>query len=166
MKKLMIFACLIAGGMMSCSKQESKLPEGAVGYVIEKSANIDLAKKSMQALSDGDSATYRATYSEDAVFYDNADTITLDQNVSLFTAFKAKGITMKLDSIPNITETIYNEPGYFGANHFVYAYAWFTLTRGDKSVRVIIHSVDGIKDGKQVVEWLRYDTKKINEIMQ
>jgi hypothetical protein len=166
MKKLMIFACLIAGGMMSCSKQESKLPEGAVGYVIDKSANIDLAKKSMQALSDGDSATYRATYSEDAVFYDNADTITLDQNVSLFTAFKAKGITMKLDSIPNITETIYNEPGYFGANHFVYAYAWFTLTRGDKSVRVIIHSVDGIKDGKQVVEWLRYDTKKINEIMQ
>jgi hypothetical protein len=166
MKKLMIFACLIAGGMMSCSKQESKLPEGAVGYVIDKSANIDLAKKSMQALSDGDSVTYRATYSEDAVFYDNADTITLDQNVSLFTAFKAKGITMKLDSIPNITETIYNEPGYFGANHFVYAYAWFTLTRGDKSVRVIIHSVDGIKDGKQVVEWLRYDTKKINEIMQ
>ena len=166
MKKLMIFACLIAGGMMSCSKQESKLPEGAVGYVIDKSANIDLAKKSMQALSDGDSATYRATYSEDAVFYDNADTVTLDQNVSLFTTFKAKGITMKLDSIPNITETIYNEPGYFGANHFVYAYAWFTLTRGDKSVRVIIHSVDGIKDGKQVVEWLRYDTKKINEIMQ
>jgi hypothetical protein len=166
MKKIVAIACVIAGGMMSCSKQENKLPEGAIGYVVDKSANIDLSKKSMQALADGDSATYRATYSEDAVFYDNADTTTLDQNVSIFTAFKAKGITMKLDSIPNITETIYNEKGYFDCDHFVYAYAWFTLTRGDKSVRVIIHTVDGVKDGKQVVEWLRYDTKKINEIMQ
>lgn len=166
MKKLMLIACVIAGGMMSCSKQESAMPEGAVGYVIDKSENIELTKKSMQALSDGDSATYRATYSEDAIFYDNADTITLDQNVAMFANMKAKGITMKLDKIGEITETIYNKPGYFDADHFVYAYAWFTMTRGDKSVKVIIHSVDGIKDGKQVVEWLRYDTKKVSEIMQ
>ena len=166
MKKLLIIACVIAGGIMSCSKEEGKLPEGAIGYVVDKSDNINLSIKSMKALSDGDSATYRSTYSEDAVFYDNADTINLDQNTSLFTAFKAKGITMKLDSISNITETIYSKPGYFGATNYVYAYAWFTLTRGDKKVRVIIHSVDGIKDGKQVVEWLRYDSKKVSELMQ
>ncbi len=166
MKKLILLTSLCAAVMMSCSKEEGKLPEGAIGYVVDKSENIDLSLKSMKALSEGDSATYRATYSEDAVFYDNADTTTLDQNTSIFTAFRAKGITMKLDSVSNITETIYSKPGFFGASHFVYAYAWFTLTRGDKKARVIIHSVDGIKDGKQVVEWLRYDSKKIAEIMQ
>ncbi len=101
-------------------------------------------------------------YSGYAVFYNNVYTI----NASLFSLMRAKSITMKLDIISNITETIYSKPGYFGASNYVSAYAWFTLTRGDKSVKVIIHSVDAIKDGKQVVEWLRYDSKKISEIMQ
>lgn len=101
-------------------------------------------------------------YSGYAVFYNNVYTI----NASLFSLMRAKSITMKLDIISNITETIYSKPGYFGASNYVSAYAWFTLTRGDKSAKVIIHSVDAIKDGKQVVEWLRYDSKKISEIMQ
>ena len=166
MKNLTLLACLIAGIMMSCSKQESKLPEGAVGYVLAKSANIDLSTKSMTALSEGDSATYRATYSEDAVFYDNADTTTLNQNVSIFTVMKAKGITMKLDKIVDIKEMVYDIPGNPEASHYVSAYTWFTFTRGDKSAKVIIHSVDKIKDGKQIAEFLRYDTKNINEIMK
>jgi hypothetical protein len=166
MKNLTLITCCIAGIMMSCSKQESKLPEGAIGYILGKSENIDLSTKSMTALSEGDSATYRATYSEDAVFYDNADTTTLDQNVTLFTVMKAKGIKMKLDKIVDIKEMVYDNPNNEGIGHYVSAYAWFTLTRGDKSAKVIIHTVDEIKDGKQVVEWLRYDTKNINEIMK
>jgi len=166
MKNLTLLACLIASAMMSCSKQKSKLPEGAVGYVVAKSANIDLSLKSITALSDGDSATYRSTYSEDAVFYDNLDSTNLDKNISIFTVFKAKGVTMKLDKILDIKENIYPTPSYYGVSNFVSAYAVFTLTRGDKQTKVVIHSVDGIKEGKQVVEWLRYDTKNINEILQ
>lgn len=166
MKKLLIIACVIAGGIMSCSKEESKAPEGAVGYILSKSDNIDLSIKSMTALANLDSATYRSTYSEDAVFYDNLDSMGLNQNIAIIGAMKAKGVTMKLDKMLDIHEEVTNEPSYYGVSHFVYAYAVFTLTRGDKQQKVVIHTVDGIKDGKQVVEWLRYDTKGINEIMQ
>lgn len=165
MKKLIAIACLLAGGMMSCSKQESKSPEGVIGYIKAKSENIDLTIKSMTTMSEGDSAAYRATYSEDVVFYDNTDTLTLDQNVSIFTNMKAKGATMKLDKIVDIKEMIYPVPDK-DTLHYVSAYAWFTLTRGDKSTKVIINSVDKIENGKQVKEWLRYDTKNINEILK
>ena len=164
MKKLVLIA-LLAGGVMSCTKQESKLPEGSIGYLKAKSANIDLTIKSMTTIGEGDSAAYRATYAEYAVFYDNTDTLTLDQNVSIFSNMKAKGATMKLDKIVDIKEMIYPVQGK-DTLHYVSAYAWFTLTRGDKSTKVIINSVDKIENGKQVKEWLRYDTKNINEILK
>ncbi|WP_395768947.1 hypothetical protein [Aquirufa sp.] len=166
MKNLTFIACMIAGVMMSCSKQESQLPEGAVGYIVAKSENIDLSIKSMTALTNLDSATYRSTYSEDAVFYDNLDSMGLNQNIAVIGAMKAKDVTMKLDKILDIHEEVLVKPSYYGVSHFVYAYAVFTLTRGDVQKKVVIHTVDGIKDGKQVVEWLRYDTKDINEIMK
>jgi hypothetical protein len=165
MKNLTLMACMIAGVMTSCSKQESKLPEGVIGYIKGNSENIDLSTKSMTTMSEGDSAAYRATYSEDAVFFDNTDTTTLDQNVSMFTNMKAKGFTMKLDKIVDIKEMIYPVKDK-DTLHYVTAYAWFTFTRGDKSTKVIIHSVDKIENGKQVKEWLRYDTKNITEIMK
>ncbi len=165
MKKLMLIACVIAGGMMSCSKQESAMPEGSIGYIKDKSENIDLTIKSMTTMTEGDSAAYRATYAEDVVFYDNTDTLTLDQNLSIFTNMKAKGATMKLDTIVDIKEMVYPVPDK-DTLHYVIAYAWFTLTRGDKSTKVIINSVDKIENGKQVKEWLRYDSKNMNEILK
>lgn len=165
MKKLMLISCVIAGGMMSCSKQENTSPEGNIGFIKAKSENIDLTIKSMTTMSEGDSAAYRATYAEDVVFYDNTDTLTLDQNLSIFTNMKAKGATMKLDTIVDIKEMVYPVPDK-DTLHFVLAYAWFTLTRGDKSTKVIINSVDKIENGKQVKEWLRYDSKNINEILK
>ena len=165
MKNLTLVACLIAGVMMSCSKQESKSPEGTIGFLKAKSENIDLTIKSMNMIGEGDSAAYRATYAEDAVFYDNTDTLTLDQNVSIFSNMKAKGATMKLDKIVDIKEMIYPVKDK-DTLHYVLAYAWFTLTRGDKSTKVIINSVDKIENGKQVKEWLRYDTKNITEILK
>jgi hypothetical protein len=161
MKKLILIA-ILAGGVMSCTKQESKLPEGSIGFLKAKSANIDLTIKSMTTIGEGDSAAYRA---EDAVFYDNTDTLTLDQNVAIFSNIKAKGATMKLDKIVDIKEMIYPVQDK-DTLHYVLAYAWFTLTRGDKSTKVIINSVDKIEHGKQVKEWLRYDTKNINEILK
>jgi hypothetical protein len=165
MKNLTLVACLIAGVMTSCSKQESKSPEDNIGFIKAKSENIDLTIKSMTTIGEGDSAGYRATYAEDAVFYDNTDTLALDQNVSIFSNMKAKGATMKLDKIVDIKEMIYPVPDK-DTLHYVLAYAWFTITRGDKSTKVIFNSVDQIKDGKQVKEWLRYDTKNINEILK
>jgi len=165
MKKLLLIACVITGGLISCTKQESSLPEGGIGYIKAKSENIDLTIKSMTTMSEGDSAAYRATYAEDVVFYDNTDTLTLDQNVSIFTNMKVKGATMKLDKIVDIKEMIYPVPNK-DTLHYVLAYAWFTLTRGDKSTKVIINSVDQIENGKQVKEWLRYDSKKMNEILK
>lgn len=166
MKKLILMALATTISLISCEKDSKNLPNNAVGYILSSSDNIELSKKSMTAMESGDSATYRSTYSEDAVFYDNLDTTTLDQNMQMFTNFKAKGITMKLEKLYDINEMVYDKPGYFGASNYVSAYGLYSLTRGDKKIYTVIHSVDGIKDGKQVVEWLRYDTKDIIEILK
>ncbi|MFM6947711.1 MAG: hypothetical protein ACKOWQ_01735 [Aquirufa sp.] len=166
MKKLILMALATTISLISCEKDSKNLPNNAVGYILSSSDNIELSKKSMTAMEIGDSATYRSTYSEDAVFYDNLDTTTLDQNMQMFTNFKAKGITMKLEKLYDINEMVYDKPGYFGASNYVSAYGLYSLTRGDKKIYTVIHSIDGIKDGKQVVEWLRYDTKDIIEILK
>ena len=166
MKKLILMALATTISLISCEKDSKNLPNNAVGYILSSSDNIELSKKSMTAMESGDSATYSSTYSKDAVFYDNLDTTTLDQNMQMFTNFKAKGITMKLEKLYDINEMVYDKPGYFGASNYVSAYGLYSLTRGDKKIYTVIHSVDGIKDGKQVVEWLRYDTKDIIEILK
>ncbi len=166
MKKMIWMAIAIMVRLNSCNKEESKVPINAVGYILKSSDNIELSKKSMTAMENSDSITYRSTYSEDAVFYDNLDTTTLDQNVQMFANFKAKGIKMKLEKLYDINEMVYEKPGYFGASNYVSAYGLYSLTRGDKKIYTVIHSIDGIKDGKQVVEWLRYDTKDVIELMK
>jgi hypothetical protein len=46
------------------------------------------------------------------------------------------------------------------------AYTTFTFTRGDKTAKTVIFSVDAIKDGKQEEEWLIYDRTAFNELIK
>jgi hypothetical protein len=40
------------------------------------------------------------------------------------------------------------------------------LKKGDKQLKLNMHSVDAIKDGLQVEEWLYYDTKGVEEFLK
>ena len=168
--KKMIFAALAASCLFACTpKTETastqSTPPEADGYTLASSANIDLAYKSAKCIESGDTATYRSTYSTDAVIHENGVDETVDQNMAAIQGLKSAGVTMKIDSGALYHEIVYKEPK---GNHtnYVTAYMLMTLTKGPKQIKLYMHAVDAIKDGKQVEEWLFYDTKAVAELLK
>jgi hypothetical protein len=167
MKKTILLFALVAG-IFACTKKEdgaaaSTGAKGQNGITLDSSANTDLVRKSMAAIASGDTATYRSTYSSDVVFHDNLDSMGIDGNMAMFKLFADKGIKIKLEVGP-VWENQFDKPDEKGISNFVMGYTTFTFTRGDKSTKTVIFSVDAIKDGKQVEEWLVYDRSAIAEI--
>jgi hypothetical protein len=167
MKKIILLFAL-AGSIFACSKKEdgaaaSASANGQNGITIDSSANTDLVRKSMGAIETGDTTTYRATYSPDVVFHDNLDSMGIEGNMAMFKMFSEKGIKVKLEVGP-VWENQFDKPNEKGVSNFVMGYTTFIFTRGDKTAKTVIFSVDAIKDGKQVEEWLIYDKAAIAEI--
>jgi hypothetical protein len=167
MKKIILLFAL-AGSIFACSKKEdgavaSTGAKGQSGITIDSSANTDLVRKSVGAIESGDTATYRSTYTSDVIFHDNLDSMGIDGNMAMFKLFAEKGIKVKIELGP-IWENQFDKPNEKGVSNYVMAYTTFTFTRGDKSTKTVIFSVDAIKDGKQVEEWLIYDRAAIAEI--
>ena len=169
MKKIILLFAL-AGSIFACSKKEdgaaaSAKVSGQNGITIDSSANTDLVRKSMGAIETGDTATYRATYSPDVVFHDNLDSMGIEGNMAMFKMFSEKGIKVKLEVGP-VWENQFDKPDAKGISNFVMAYTTFTFTRGDKTAKTVIFSVDAIKEGKQVEEWLIYDKTAFTELIK
>ena len=167
MKKI-ILLFVLAGSIFACTKKEegaaaSTGAKGQSGITIDSSANTDLVRKSVGAIESGDTATYRSTYTSDVIFHDNLDSMGIDGNMAMFKLFAEKGIKVKIELGP-IWENQFDKPNEKGVSNYVMAYTTFTFTRGDKSTKTVIFSVDAIKDGKQVEEWLIYDRAAIAEI--
>ena len=167
MKKIILLFAL-AGSIFACTKKEegaaaSTGAKGQSGITIDSSANTDLVRKSVGAIESGDTATYRSTYTSDVIFHDNLDSMGIDGNMAMFKLFAEKGIKVKIELGP-IWENQFDKPNEKGVSNYVMAYTTFTFTRGDKSTKTVIFSVDAIKDGKQVEEWLIYDRAAIAEI--
>ena len=169
MKKI-ILLFVLAGSIFACTKKEegvagsAKVP-GQNGITIDSSANTDLYKQSLKSLESGDTATYRSTYAPDVVFHDNLDSMSLDANMAMFKSFADKGIKVKIEFGP-IWETQNNKANEKGITNYVSGYMTLTLTRGDKTAKTFIHTVDAVKDGKLVEEWSLYDRAAMAEIMK
>jgi hypothetical protein len=170
MKKF-ILSCFVASAIFACTPQAEKTssdayPTDAVGYNLDSSANIDLVLKMTKAFESMDSAAYRATYADSAKFHDNGTGMTLEQNMSIFNLFKSKGISIKVEKIDPIWESVNKEASADGVTNYVFSYQHIVFTKGDKQVKFISNVVDGIKDGKIVEEWGLYDTKAISELIK
>ncbi len=169
MKKIILLFAL-AGSIFACTKKEegaestARVP-GQNGITIDSSANTDLFKQSLKALESGDTATYRSTYAPDVVFHDNLDSMTLDANMAMFKAFADKGVTVKVELGP-VWESQYDKANEKGITNYVSGYMTLILTKGDKTAKTFIHTVDAIKDGKLVEEWSLYDRAAMAEIMK
>jgi hypothetical protein len=169
MKKIILLFAL-AGSIFACTKKEestadsAKVP-GQNGITIDSSANTDLYKKSIKAIESGDTVAYRSTYAPDVVFHDNLDSMTLDANMAMFKAFADRGIKVKIELGP-VWESQYDKPNEKGITNYVSGYMTLILTRGDKTAKTFIHTVDAIKDGKLVEEWSLYDRAAMVEIMK
>ena len=167
MKKIILLFAL-AGSIFACSKKEdgavaSTGAKGQSGITFDSTANTELVKKSVMAIETGDTAVYRSTYNPDVVFHDNLDSMGLDANMAMFKAFADKGVKVKVEFGP-IWETQNNKADEKGITTYVISYQTITLSKGDKSMKTLIHSVDAIKDGKLAEEWLVYDRSAMIEM--
>lgn len=167
MKKIILLIAL-AGSIFACTKKDEGTAttngtKGQNGITIDSSTNTDLVRKSVAAIASGDSATYRSTYAPDVIFHDNLDSTGIDGNMAMFKLFAEKGIKLNIEVGP-VWENQFDKPNKKGVTNFVMAYTTFTFTRGDKTSKTVIFSIDAIKDGIQVEEWLIYDKAAMAEI--
>jgi len=169
MKKI-ILAAFVASSLFACqSKTEStstnNFPAEADGYTLAASDNIELARKSAKYIESGDTAAYRATYSADAVIHENAADETVSQNMAAIQAVRDAGVKITIDSGAIYHEVVYSTPKG-GHTNYVFAYMVMTMAKGGKQLKINMHAVDAVKDGKQVEEWLFYDTKGVAELLK
>jgi hypothetical protein len=170
MKKI-ILLFVLAGSIFACTKKE----DGAAattstdpsvvtnGIVIDTSANVGLVMKAITAIEAGDSATYRSTYSPDVVFHDNLDSMGINENMAMFKLMADKGIKLKIEMGP-VWENQLAKPTRKGYTNVVMSRCNFIFTKGEKKTEMVVFTVDAIKDGKQVEEWLYYDRGAFAEI--
>lgn len=170
MKKI-IYSLVIATTLFACqtknaSTESADYPANAVGYNLDTTVNTETVLKAVKAMETLDTNTYRSLYAPDAIFHDNLDTTSLDQNIAMISSFKASGISFKITATEPIWEIVNKKASPAGVTNYVMSYQYAEFTKGDKKVKVVMNSVDAFKDGKIVEEWNTYDTKKISELFQ
>lgn len=171
--KQSIYFFLLTTALFACqSKTETKTtaseayPANAFGYNIDSTRNIEIVLKTVAAMEALDTAAYRSYYAPDVVFHDNLDSMNIDQNIKLISSFKENGVTVKITKTEPIWEAVNKKPSPKGVTNYVMSYQYADFTKGDKTVKVVMNTVDAFKDGKIVEEWITYDTRKIFELLQ
>lgn len=170
MKKL-VYSLVIATALFACQTKNVTVenpdyPSNAVGYNLDTTENTKVILKAVKAMETLDTATYRSLYASDAIFHDNLDTTSLDENIAMISSFKTSGIDFKIIGVSPYWEIVNKKASPTGVTNYVMSYQTAEFKKGDKSIKVIMNSVDAFKDGKIVEEWNTYDTRKIYELMK
>jgi hypothetical protein len=175
MKKLVLSAIVVTT-LLACGGKTEKaetanatasFPANASGYNLDSSANTETLKKINELAWSGDLKTARTSYVDSAMVYDNGKKLTIDENMSMVTLFKSKGITVHTDSYDAIWESVNNKIDEIGVQNYVFAYEHVTFTKGDKKVTAILFQALAFnKEGKIVKEWDVYDTSAIAELLK
>jgi len=170
MKKI-IFCFIIATTIYACQTKidisgSADFPANATGYNLDSTENTETVLKAVKAMESLDTNTYRSLYAADAIFHDNLDTISLDENIALISSIKIYGIDFKITSIEPIWELVNKKASPTGVTNYVISYQFAEFTKGDKKVKVVMNSVDAFKDGKIVEEWNTYDTRNILDLLK
>jgi len=169
MKKILIYL-LVATSFVAC-KNEVTNTESAnkepkpVGFEYDSTANIDNIKASFEDMANYDTTSYKSKYADTASFYDNGKKMTLAENVNLIKTWESLGIKVKISKIWSIWESRYTKDDKT-EGITVLSYLTVTLTKGDKSVDVIMNQNDDFVNGKIVRELLFYDPTNINNLMK
>ncbi|MCX6289940.1 MAG: hypothetical protein NTW92_09290 [Bacteroidetes bacterium] len=167
MKKILFITVIAMTLFAACKDANQTTSPAKTGYILDSSANIDYAKQTLINCAKGDLDTYKSLYADTAYFWDNATKETLQQNVDVFKAIQAKGITIKLDGFYTAFETVNTVPDpETGAVNYTHIYCGLTFSKGDKKVYVNFYQANAIKGGKIIREWDYYDATGINELMK
>lgn len=174
MKKLLIpfslitilFACSNPAAKETATSETADYPANADGYNLGTTANTETILKTIKAMEAMDTVAYRSYYAPGAIFHDNLDSMTLDQNIQFIASFKANGISVNITDTKPMWEIVNKKASPDGVRNYVISYQLGEFTKGDKTVKVIMNAVDAFKDGKIVEEWNTYDTRKVSELFK
>ena len=126
MKKI-IFSLFVITSLVACESKTEKtanaIPTNAVGYDLDSSENINTAKKALDAGVTSDSAAFIAIYADTTVIYDNMNKQTIYDNMKMSAFFKSQGVTMKLEKINAIWESVNFKADEIGVFNYVNLYA-------------------------------------------
>ena len=172
MKKTIALIALTGLLFISCKKEETKAPAevknpNQFGINIGKSDNIELIKKLNVMASTFDLVNFKSNFADKAILHDNMNDVTIDENVKMLEAMKAKGMTVTLDEKPLIWESINDKPDEkTGITNYVQCYYEVTFARNGKSAKINYNMIFAMKDGKVQEEWDTYDTAPIAELLK
>lgn len=168
--KKMIFSLLVITGFIACQpKTENTVnsaPSNAFGYVIDSSENINTVVKAINAGANFDTSLFKSIYSDTAVIYDNMNKQTVSENMKMASVFKANGLTMKLEKINDIWETVNYQPDDRGLTNYVNVYFNVNFIKGSQQSNIRVNAVFAFKDGKIVREWDTYDSAPVAEMFK
>jgi len=169
MKKI-VGALLVFMSITACqSKTEqtgNTVPSEAFGYTLNNSENINSVKKAIDAGIASDSAVFVSLYADSAAIYDNMTKQTVSENMKMASALRSQGITMKLEKINDIWETISFKADNRAFTDYVNVYFDGSFIKGNQKVTTRINAVFAFKDGKIVTEWDTYDTAPLAQLFK
>ena len=169
MKKI-VGALLVVISIAACqSKTEqtaNTVPSEAFGYTLNNSENINTVKKAIDAGIASDSAVFVSIYADSAAIYDNMTKQTIFDNMKMASALRSKGITMKLEKINDIWETISFKADNRDYSDYVNVYFDASFIKGTQKLTTRINAVFAFKNGKIVTEWDTYDSAPMAALLK
>ena len=169
MKNTLIILFL-AATLWSCDSQTKETagpsnPE-QFGYILIKSANIDVVKEIMVNLTNYDLAKIRSHYTDSSMVHDNLIIQQIDTNLATFTPMKKLGVKYAIERTPVLFEMIEKPNAKTGYTNYVYTHYLLSVTLNGKKYLSKLNQVFAMKDGVVLEEWDVYDTAPFIEMMK
>jgi len=145
------------------TKSQNTKSEGTVTF---SSPEIDMVKKYLESIKDGNSVKTSTFYADSALIYDRqlTDVLSPKQFSNRIQSIQQKGIKISYGSteIPNYYEQIDFNNEVDGSNHWIHAFfnMNFTFPKGN-IITIYVNSTIGVKNNKITKVYNMYDPKTI-----
>ena len=153
--------------LTSCNNNTTKSQKTkSEGTVTFSSPEIDMVKKYLESIKDGNSVKTSTFYADSALIYDRqlTDVLSPKQFSNRIQSIQQKGIKISYGSteIPNYYEQIDFNNEVDGSNHWIHAFfnMNFTFPKGN-IITIYVNSTIGVKNNKITKVYNMYDPKTI-----
>jgi len=160
---LLTILLLLTSCNNNTTKSQNTKSEGTVTF---SSPEIDMVKKYLESIKDGNSVKTSTFYANSALIYDRqlTDVLSPKQFSNRIQSIQQKGIKMSYGSteIPNYYEQIDFNNEVDGSNHWIHAFfnMNFTFPKGN-IITIYVNSTIGVKNNKITKVYNMYDPKAL-----
>lgn len=163
-----LFTALVSMAIFSC-KTETTTPAAdphQFGTNYDSTANMDAVKATFKIMENFDSASYVSKYVDSAIFEDNGNNMSINENVQMISKMVASGVKIKVDTSDYAMWSSHFNFKNGNQGDYVYTYITVAFTKGDKTVKVKVFQADQFnQDGKIAKEYLVYDQSQLSTLM-